>query len=506
MGGLRLSDLSDPDMMYEEVGPKEDSLEYGVTSDNDDMASLPSTEASAEVLPVTDDISSSIGSVSDVFVVPSSTHSIDFNIPGDLSADDSPLPIARAGPVVIPDLSHYLGRSIRAETGTPSRALPASPSTRRDEPVDIALAEEPTVRLARMTSPSATPLTARTPRQLLPLPITATPSTRQPLAPPSLVLPVPGSKLLKSTLGSAVVPASVDRPRVVSAKEKEAALTIKNQLDAATAPQRLVSSSVPQRTVSSSSASSSSSAASGRPGKLGMGAPSRPGMMAPKHAIPRDPKGSHGVARDPKKSSDRPTVSFPTSRAPSQTIPRPPSRIGSSVSAPNRNPSGLPTARPPAPKPVSTSTIPRPRPVLAARPMPQSTSARPAPVASTLAKPRSVPNLKAQVLQPARVEMPAPVLNPLKRSLSAMQPALARSMVTTSSAPTQRSTLGLGLPSRPVPLGGSSLSGGFSVGFPETSMRPAGPSRSPARSVLMRRPDVRGTPVRSGFLNVSCSR
>jgi hypothetical protein len=469
-------------------------LEYGVASDNDDMASLPTTvEAFAEVLPVTDktDISSSIGSepeISDVFVVPPSTHPIDFT--GDL---DSPLPVARAGPVVIPDLSHYLGRSIRAETGTPSRALPASPSTgtpsRRDKPVDIALTEEPTVRLARVTSPSATPFTARTPRQLLPLPVTATPSARQPLAPPSLVLPVPGSKLLKSTLGSAVVPVSVDRPRVVSAKEKEAALAIKNQLDAATAPQRLTS--VPQRTVSSSSASSSSSAASGRPGKLGMGAPSRPGMLALKHGIARNPKGS-----------ERPTASLPTARAPSQTIARPPSRIGSSVSAPNRPPSGLSTARPPAPKPVSTSTIPRPRPVLAARPMTQSTSARPAPpVASKLAKPRSVPKFKA----PTRVEMPAPVLNPLKRPLSAMQPAIARSMVTAASAPTQRSTLGLGLPSRPVPLGGSSTSGGFSVGFPETSMRP-GPSRSPARLVLVHRPDVRGTPVRSGFLNVSCSR
>jgi hypothetical protein len=447
-------------------------------------------------------MSSSIGSepeISDVFVVPPSTSSIDLNIAGDLSADDSPVPVARAGPVLIPDLSHYLGRSIRAETGTPSRPLPASPSTRRDEPVDISLAEEPTVRLARMTSPSreqATPFTARTPRQLLPLPITSTPSTRQPLAPPSLVLPAPGSKLLKSTLGSAVVPASVDRPRVVSAKEKEAALTIRNQLDAATAPQRLVSSSVPQRTVSSSSASSSSSAASGRPGRLGMGAPSRPGMLAP--------KVKHGIPRDPKKGPERPTVSVPASRAPSQTMARPPSRIGSSVSAPNRHPSGLSTARPPAPKPVSTSTIPRPRPVLTARPMTQSTSARPAPpVASKLAKPRSVPNLKAHIVQPTRVEAPVPVLNPLKRPLSVMQPALARSMVTTTSAPTQRSTLGLGLPSRPVPLGGSSLSGGFSGGFPESGMRPAGPSRSPARSVLMRRPDVRGTPVRSGFLNVS---
>jgi hypothetical protein len=159
---------------------------------------------------------------------------LDFSkdVPG---TPDSPLPVSRAGPVVIPTF-YFPSEPIRAESSSPYRPL-ASPTKISSEASDI--------KLGQLDSPPrSTPI-----KPFL-----------QPL--------VRNSKILKP------VPGSVDRQ---VSKVAERQLAINSQLNVATS--RLLGP--PSRSISSSSMSSSSSTSSVRPSQLprrNCGSPKQPKM------------------------------------------------------------------------------------------------------------------------------------------------------------------------------------------------------------------------------------
>ncbi|WWD19763.1 hypothetical protein CI109_104227 [Kwoniella shandongensis] len=206
MGGLRLCDFSDP-----ETGLEEREGGHEVIA----SASLQHVEQLGESLE---------GTVSPrATLSPSSTDDL-----------DSPLPVARAGPVVIPVLSSHHFTSIRAETGSPCRPLPP---TLLEPP--IAESTDTLVQLTAIDSP------------VKDLPKTsATPSCATPMPPPELVQR--GAKLLKF---SSVKPPTLPQPTNSTAR----AFAIRGQLDSALTTRKISSMGPPQRSVSSSSSTSSTS-------------------------------------------------------------------------------------------------------------------------------------------------------------------------------------------------------------------------------------------------------
>lgn len=125
---------------------------------------------------------------------------------------DSPLEVARAGPVAIPVLSSHHFASIRADVGSPCRNLPPSPVL--SAPVEQ---ETTSVKLASLESPTGQPASLSI----------ATPSRATALPPADLVQR--GAKTLKaSTTKHAPPPPAVDTKKAAALKS-----AIRGQLDSA---------------------------------------------------------------------------------------------------------------------------------------------------------------------------------------------------------------------------------------------------------------------------------
>nr|XP_018261061.1 uncharacterized protein I303_06780 [Kwoniella dejecticola CBS 10117]OBR83219.1 hypothetical protein I303_06780 [Kwoniella dejecticola CBS 10117] len=217
MGGLHLSDFSDPETGIE----NSEALSHVLSGNEEDLGQAVLQSPGGE--------RSSLGA--SAIAVPISP--VDLLASGDTSILDSPLPVARAGPVVIPVLSSHHFDSIRAESGSPCRPLP---------PPIMPLLESSndSLELPVASSPLSLP-TARSGKGI------STPS-RVTLPPPELV--EKGAKLLKESTSIKPVPA-------VPAKSAPRLLSIRSQLDNALSS-RMGALGPPQRTVSSSSSSSSS--------------------------------------------------------------------------------------------------------------------------------------------------------------------------------------------------------------------------------------------------------
>ena len=211
---------------------------------------------------------------------------------------DSPMPVARAGPVVIPPVASHLAFSIRAESGSPYRALPSPPKklvieTDADASVELESLDSPT-----STTPLAQKITPNVP---------ASESIAQ----------LPKSQLSKSSTvaSSSLMTASVDRPKPLSASVATAvagktastrAFAIRGQLDAAFVGRF----GPPQRTVSASSGSSSissSSRSSGRPGSSLASRTTASGPSRPRPQVTTAKPFSLSSAKPPSKAMAPPS-------------------------------------------------------------------------------------------------------------------------------------------------------------------------------------------------------
>lgn len=312
---------------------------------------------------------------------------------------------------------------------------------------------------------AGTPATMRTPRQLGPLPTTATPSrSRGNLVP----LVDRNAKVLKSQAlsDSTIRPAEP----AIQAKDKSRALAVRGRLDAvfSTRPGMM---GPPQRNFSGSSSQSSRSSSS-RPASRAGAEP--PAVRQP--AMPQRPASA--ASRRPTASTLGQSVARPVAKAPtapSTALPRPQKGFAKPA---------VPTARP-ALAPRSLVTNP---------PKPSATKPNPFKInrpASTEPKPAAV--AVTDRLPVAPVAPVAVAVNPLKRPLPSVhgtQPA--RSALSVSVAP----RLALGLPSRIVrDSGGQRSISQFHVGAPpqESSMARIA-MRSPARQSGGQRGP--GTPLR----------
>ncbi|WRT70071.1 uncharacterized protein IL334_007065 [Kwoniella shivajii] len=305
MGGLRLSDFSDP-----ETGLDSNEIVHLRESDTDGTEETERAESpNLDLLPDAD-ISSSL---------------------------DSPLPVSRAGPVVIPTLSSHHFSSIRAESGSPCRPLPPSPIVPIFEPISVEVATE------RMISPTKSDVFVE---KGLSIPPTTTPSRSTPMPPPELV--ERGAKLLK---------ASTSKPTINTHDPKKSAsrvLAIRSQLDTAVSS-RMGAMGPPQRSVSSSSTASSSSTGS----RLNLNKPSSsarlPFVPAPKVSraatAPRPPSNHVVSTKPPVPIYRKPVAQLASSTT--RTLPRPALAVKKTVPAPrpaismkSSIPSSIPLKRP----------------------------------------------------------------------------------------------------------------------------------------------------------------
>ena len=412
----------------------------------------------------------------------------------------SPLPVARGGPVVIPRIPPHL-LQLR-ESLSPLKDL--SPHQPQYAPYNPSpeLAHDRSISLTAMISPPPRPsaTSMQTPTYASTLatvpPIRAGPSTVTPATHLSSVdsygVSVTQNKILKSTPASLMVSASVDRPSAAPGSSKadrktEArTLAIRGRLDAAFRDKPTTLLGPPQRTVSSASSNSASSRSSHAAGPARP--PSRTGQVAgPSRVAPR---ASTAVTRP-----GHGTNTASASHAPAQpgTV-RPRPSIAPGFAQPTLASSRAASSKPVAQTTNTKSTLiksttrPVSRPPLVPRSIPQP-SARP-PSASAYARPTRPAITKPVVSYSApahRSVSPEPFVehvktaNPLKRSLSTVQPTLAKSLVASSGAPPR-----LGLPARMIRQGGPSAGPVFSVGFAEStggsslgSVRPA--YRSPGK-------------------------
>ncbi|KAK8853336.1 hypothetical protein IAR55_004040 [Kwoniella newhampshirensis] len=240
---------------------------------------------------------------------------------------DSPLPLARAGPVVIPVLTTHHFTSLRAETGSPCRPLLLATAE-----VPIAESDDTCFNLAPIDSPPRDVSTTA-----------ATPSCATTLPPPELV--ERGARLLKSSTSK---PSTLPR----SGQSVARVLTIRNQLDSALSS-RISSLGPPQRSVPAfnSSVSSSSNKPVLEPLRTFKKPLSRPHIAPLAHATARSVTRP---ALAPKSSVPRPKIttlikpSVPSSSIP-QKRPIAHSQFVRSTPLPtpvaSRLPSGAPASR-----------------------------------------------------------------------------------------------------------------------------------------------------------------
>jgi len=370
---------------------------------------------------------------------------------------------------------------------SPLRCLPSaelaqspykSPFSADLEPANLAIADPTSPTPAANTPMMGTPSVARTPRQLGPLPTTATPSqVRGNLIP----LAERSSKVLKP------------RPAGLSAiesapplKEKSRTIAVRGQLDSMFS-KKVSTMGPPQRPLSASSSASSSSNENARP-------PSRTGFQPLSKGLGK-PSNSKTVANMPRPGSSL-SRSMPAPAKPS---------MSSSIFGRSNPVASSSSCRPPPSAPGSVSAAPS-RSALA----PRSLVTHPAKQARSR-------NMEVKIQRPAMpppvslsravaISGPPPQVNPLKRPLShsiSMPPSMVRQTVAVGGNGPRPA---LGLPSRLVrdpshPRGAPM----FHIGFGPVDMSS---SRAALRSPL-RQPAQRmgGTPMGQKTARVSsCSK
>ena len=545
MGGLHLSDFSDPetgfaddmravveanDFKSDDVASIVDSGDYGEAQDHklshdhhansseEEHDYLENENQMKLTISATDISSTELASeleVSEHFRTPSASRiaAPAERTPSSLSTEyDSPLPIARAGPVIIPHIgSHYLSsQTIRADPGSPFRSLPFNSSPIGQIESMGAFTPDVTIRLGRIDSPESpkkpasqmpltiqqTPLISSMHKALLPADATP-PAARHPVSYTRPGVIETNSKTLKSSVGQAttIIPVPSDcmksaaRPGKVVAR----ALAVRVQLDAAF-QSKLGSMGPPQRAVSSSSVSSSASSSSisqqNSVARNGMTAPSKASQYA------SNKMDSSKLA----KLNAGPTNPIGNPRTPA-TLPqnlvrgsnRPPTNCGRFTSQPKVRTSVASIACQHKSAVPLLSTKAASRPALAPRAIPQcvvrTTEAHTN--ASKMARPplepnASIPNIEAY--NPLACSPQAVQLNTLKRPLPISQPTMGRPLVTASGKPVMRPTLGLpsrlgreGTATRLMPVFSLGAAGGNESGTPGRSG-----IKSPHRPILAR--------------------
>ena len=427
---------------------------------------------------------------------------------------DSPMPVVRGGPVVIPQIPNHL-RSIRAGSDSPYRDIPTRstmtfmPFDPSPEPRDTAATATPTtpssVRASNNAVSMQTPAAMRTPGSYgIDFPASAGPRTAL-LYSQSLDTDKHGlgtvtkSAMLESPLVStSQVAASFDRASAIpqsTRKEQKAAArrqAIHQRLDAAAFNSKLSVLGPPQRSVSGSSSGTVMSMSSSRSSQLpGHGRPpSRLGSTAQREPY-RSASGQSSSSTRVIKPEEKVLVAKSTAARIRPSIAGPnfaqPTLASSRAAAIKAGPLASSIKQSTMSKPTlikSTTTVPR-QP-LASRTVPQPT-ARPSSAFGMPNAPRQIPaKTVAPVYHsaPTRSTMPpsepavsAP--NPLKRPYPIAQPTLGKSIAaSTNGRPT------LGLPSRLVRQGPSGSVPVFSVGVtgPELGVSSLAVSRPGYRS------------------------
>ncbi|KIR81577.1 hypothetical protein I306_01418 [Cryptococcus gattii EJB2] len=255
---------------------------------------------------------------------------------------DSPLEVARAGPVAIPVLSSHQFTCIRAEVGSPCRNLPPSPL------ISAPIAQENTsVKLANLESPSHQP------------PSLATPSRVTALPPADLVQR--GAKTLKASTikhAPAAAAAAVDTKKAAALKS-----AIRGQLDSAVLARINNPVASTQKNVPGSHTSSSSLAASKTFSENSLD------ENKSKQALPLQPRPEPRLVKKPiskptaavpllsSSSTVNRTIPRPALLPPSKTsLPRPKSTLHTKTTSMLPPPSSIPLKRPASSQTNITST------------------------------------------------------------------------------------------------------------------------------------------------------
>lgn len=397
---------------------------------------------------------------------------------GDSELD--PLPVSRAGPSINAFATFSPIRALASPYRSPAQiktesidAVMLSPPSQFELPATSggeALLESPT----RLRSEALnTPLVTRTPRQLCPLPTTATPSrAREDLIPRV----ERGARTLKSqTTTTTASNSSHGDSSLIPVKDRNRALAVRGKLNAAFST-RPGTMGPPQRAVSTSSSLSSSSS-NGRP------------------------TGVTVTERPASKKVERPTTSVPPRPAPSMSRLPPVSTLG-------KGPQVSTFRKGAQAKPLSSSLSSRPASA-PSMPMSSATTTRPAlaprslvthPPKQPISKPTAIKSTRPMTGMPSSMMGTQPQVaavtgaNPLKRPfpVSAMAPP-SRQALTTSTG----SRPALGLPSRLVWDAGQARSTPvFQIGAaPAQSQMAQIAMKSPARQAGSQR--ALGTPSKS---------
>jgi len=341
-----------------------------------------------------------------------------------------------------------------------------SPVAATLEPGNLAIADS-TSPTPASTTPIATPAVPRTPRQLGPLPTTATPSqVRGNLVP----LAERSSKVLKARPAG---PSTVEPAPPL--KEKSRTIAVRGQLDSMFS-KKVSTMGPPQRPLSASSSASSSSNENARP-------PSRAGTQSISKVLAK-PSSSKMAANIPRPGSSL-SRSMPAPAKPAMSH----SIFGRSNPATNSS-----SCRPPPPAaPIRSALAPR---SLVTHPPKQAQSR------NTEVKVQRPPMPPPVSLSRAiAISGPPPQVNPLKRPLSqstSMPPSIARQTVAIGGNGPRPA---LGLPSRLVrdpnhPRGAPM----FHIGLGPVDMSSRAALRSPLRQPAQR---VAGTPMGQKTARVS---
>ena len=513
MGGLKLSDFADPDDAIQggDIGHNMNISLLAVRVSSESSGSsqhrmgAPDNMEDAVILEVGEDQVLSYPTEQTEQVAQDDTGNLSEDerdaTPGSICGGelDSPLEVARGGPVIIPQMPYHLV-SVRAETGSPFRTLPSPQSAPAFFPSPD-LNAIGVLKTGRLSSSSVqTPSeNSRTPMGVLnsnrSMPGSAGPSMITPTArgqtkQPEMLGAAAKSKMLKSSM-PVTVPTSVDRPSATDEKaEKKVVartLAIRGKLDAAFTG-KLAAMGPPQRTVSGSSAVSGTSARTVSGSQRPSSRSSQPSTSARSVSFGRRPDAQS-------RSKSGTTTAGPShvgvgQRPAAQTAGFAKPTLASSRAALGRRPETTSTMAPPQPARPSIATT---RPPLQPRPLPQAQATVPArppsqsftkpsrPVPVTKAAPAVVP-LPIPAIDEVAVECPPRTANPLKRPLPSAQSTLARSLVTTAPGVVRPM---MGLPARLVQQAPVSMAAPvFSMGTvgPESVYPPVGSARPGFRS------------------------
>lgn len=385
---------------------------------------------------------------------------------------DSPIPLTRAGPVIIPVVPPHLAFSIRAEDGSPCRSLPPT------QPSEIVLDESPATLEGESSSFGATRFSTppSAPHATRPVPSTegrVVPMTPSVLNVSTLVGPaaIKPKTLLSSINGPKGMTASVDRTKSlaksVSSNKKAAgrALAIRGQLESALGsrfgpPQRSASGSLGPSAAAPSRGMAKLASSVTKPG-LAKSSSSQITQKVPSRLTKAEPprlnaSTSSFSSVSEKAKSEKPIVKVPISM---------PRTLKQSTAAPARLPlvsRKAPPAVPSRTSSLTTKTVPRPAIPVAAPPV----------------------RIAASAIAARPSTLPVAAVNPLKRPLSTSPTSTSSSSsarAVVSIAPIGR--IGLGQPSRIVSVKGESVllpAPIFSVGLPGPALSSG--FKSPART------------------------